>query len=76
MRMLDMAAGLALLVLSVVIAKLALRTYRIHMHPLKSFKGLTEACVSQEWLYKITKDGAAEKAFEALHEKYSMHTTT
>ncbi|OQE07963.1 hypothetical protein PENVUL_c011G00084 [Penicillium vulpinum] len=66
-----MATTLALLVVLTVIPKLALRTYRIHMHPLKSFKGLPEACVSEDWLYKVTKSGAAEQTFEALHQKYN-----
>ncbi|KAJ5628765.1 cytochrome P450 [Penicillium lividum] len=41
------------------------------MHPLSSFKGLPEACVSENWLYKVTKSGRAEETFEALHEKYN-----
>lgn len=70
----EIAAALALLGL-LVIARLTLRTYRIHGHPLKSFKGPPEACVSEDWLYKVTKDGTAEQKFEALHQKYSMNLT-
>ncbi|GFF74814.1 hypothetical protein IFM60648_04287 [Aspergillus lentulus] len=66
-----MIAVVALVVFSAVAAKLALRTYRIHMHPLKSFKGRPEACVSENWLYKVTKDGTAEQTFESLHQKFN-----
>lgn len=71
----EIATGLALVIFVALIAKLALRTYRIHMHPLNSFKGLPEACVSENWLYKVTKSGRAEQTFEALHEKYGMYST-
>ncbi|KAJ5660929.1 cytochrome P450 [Penicillium longicatenatum] len=67
----EMATGLALVIFVALIAKLALRTYRIHMHPLTSFKGLPEACTSENWLYKVTKSGRAEETFETLHEKYN-----
>lgn len=70
----EMATGLALVIFVVLIAKLALRTYRIHMHPLNSFKGLPDAFVSENWLYKVTKSGRAEQTFESLHEKYSMYS--
>lgn len=73
MRFPEMAANLALLILMVVISKLILRKYRIHMNPLKSFKGPPEACVSENWLYQVTKQGTAEEKFEALHQKYSMN---
>lgn len=69
-----MATGLALLIFVALVAKLALRTYRTRLHPLSSFKGLPEACVSERWLYKVTKSGRAEQTFEALHEKYSMYS--
>ncbi|PWY72800.1 cytochrome P450 [Aspergillus eucalypticola CBS 122712] len=65
------AAGLALLILAILTAKLALRTYRLYIHPLKSFKGLPEAYVSNNWLYQTIKNGTAEQTFEALHEKYN-----
>ena len=65
-------AGLVLGLFLVAIYKLFLRAYRVHWHPLKSFKSLPEACVSEDWLYQITKDGKAEEKLEALHEKYSM----
>lgn len=66
-----MATVLALFVL-LLITRLVLRTYRIYMHPLSSFKGLTEACISENWLYTVTKDGTAEERFEALHQNFSM----
>ncbi|KAJ5563968.1 cytochrome P450 [Penicillium frequentans] len=66
-----MVTGLALVIFVALVAKLALRTYRTRLHPLSSFKGLPEACVSEHWLYKITKSGRAEQTFEALHEKYN-----
>jgi hypothetical protein len=68
-----MVLGLALLALLAFIVRLTLRTYRIHLHPLRSFKGPEEACISENWLYKVTKKGAAEETFEALHKKYSMN---
>ncbi|KAF9885222.1 hypothetical protein FE257_000582 [Aspergillus nanangensis] len=61
-------AGIASIALA---ARLALRVYRIHFHPLKSFKGPRDACISEQWLYKTTKDGTAEQVFEALHAKYN-----
>lgn len=73
-RFSGMVTGLALVILVALIAKLARRTYRAHLHPLSSFKGLPEACVSENWLYKVTKSGRAEQTFEALHEKYSMYS--
>lgn len=72
-RLLEMVLGLALLALLALIVKLTLRAYRIHLHPLRSFKGLEEACISENWLYKVTKNGAAEETFEALHKKYGMN---
>jgi hypothetical protein len=69
-----MVTGLALVIFVALISKLALRTYRKYLHPLSSFKGLPEACVSENWLYKVTKSGRAEQTFEALHEKYSMYS--
>jgi len=70
----EMATGLAVVIFVALIAKLALRTYRIYMHPLNSFKGPPEACVSENWLFKVTKSGKAEQTFESLHEKYSMYS--
>lgn len=67
---------LALLLLAVVVFNLVRRIYRTHLHPLSSFKGLPEACVSENWLYKVTKSGVAEETFEALHRKYSMFYIT
>lgn len=69
-----MATRLAVVIFVALIARLALQTYRTRLHPLSSFKGLPEACVSVNWLYKVTKSGRAEQTFEALHEKYSMYS--
>lgn len=68
-----MHLGLALL-LTVIVSRLALRMYRLYMHPLKSFKGLTEACISEDWLYKVTKEGTAEAQFEELHQRLSKYS--
>ncbi|KAJ6016808.1 cytochrome P450 [Penicillium sp. IBT 35674x] len=66
-----MATGLAVVIFVALIARLALRIHRKRLHPLSSFNGPPEACVSENWLYKVTKSGRAEQTFEALHESYN-----
>lgn len=66
------AGYLILSIISILFFWVARRMYRYYYHPLKQFKGLPEACVSDHWLYKTTKDGNAEEIFEDLHEKYSQ----
>lgn len=68
----DIGGYFILIVFSIILFRFARRIYRRYFHPLKQFKGLPEACVSENWLYKTTKDGVAEEIFEDLHKKYSQ----
>ncbi|KAJ5958797.1 cytochrome P450 [Penicillium vulpinum] len=64
-------AGLSFLLAAILAVRLVRRIYRVCWNPLKNFKGLPEAAVSEDWLYRTTEFGTAEQVFEALHRKYS-----
>ncbi|KAL4877981.1 cytochrome P450 [Aspergillus karnatakaensis] len=51
--------------------KLSLRIYRVYFHPLKHFRGPAQACVSDNWLYEVSKGGKAEDVFEKLHKDHN-----
>ncbi|OQE12499.1 hypothetical protein PENVUL_c001G03588 [Penicillium vulpinum] len=64
-------AGLSFLLAAILAVRLVRRIYRVCWNPLKNFKGLPEAAVSEDWLYRTTEFGTAEQVFEALHRKYN-----
>ncbi|PNP82140.1 hypothetical protein FNYG_04329 [Fusarium nygamai] len=47
------------------------RIYKLHFHPLAKFPGPKKACLSQEWLLRVSEQGSPEQVFEKLHEKYN-----
>lgn len=61
----------ALLLLGYVLFRLARSIYRIYFHPLKNFPGPREARTSDNWLYRVTKEGSPNEVLENLHRNLS-----
>ncbi|KAI8648552.1 hypothetical protein NCS57_01466400 [Fusarium keratoplasticum] len=63
----------ALLLLGYVLFRLARSIYRIYFHPLKNFPGPREARTSDNWLYRVTKEGSPNEVLENLHRNLNCN---
>jgi hypothetical protein len=45
--------------------------YQLYFHPLAKFPGPRAAALSNDWVWRVSQGGAAEKVFAELHKTYS-----
>jgi hypothetical protein len=64
-------AGVLALLIAYATFTLVRSIYRIYFHPLSSFRGDWQSCVSQSWVKKQSNTGHAEYIYAELHKKYS-----
>lgn len=68
----DIAWGILISTVVYLVYLVVDRIYKLYLHPLAKFPGPPEACLSKNWLLRVSEEGNPERVFEKLHEKYSQ----